>query len=109
MRSLAIANGVPESAILLELEAANTHQNVTFTNAILEKNSWHRILLVSSPYHMRRALLTWKKAAPQIEVVPEPVPRSQFYEHDRGASFAQIRGLLQECVALAYYWWQAWI
>jgi uncharacterized SAM-binding protein YcdF (DUF218 family)/glycosyltransferase involved in cell wall biosynthesis len=109
MRSLAVANGVPESAIVLELEAANTRQNVTFTNAILEQNGWRRILLVSSPYHMRRALLTWKKAAPQIEVVPEPVPTSQFYTHDRGASFAQIRGLLQEYVALAYYRWKGWI
>jgi uncharacterized SAM-binding protein YcdF (DUF218 family) len=109
MRSLAIANGVPESAIVLELQAANTHENVTFTNEILEKNGWRRILLVSSPYNMRRALMTWKKAAPQIDVVPEPVPASQFYAHDRGASFAQIRGLLQECAALAVYWWRGWV
>jgi uncharacterized SAM-binding protein YcdF (DUF218 family) len=109
MRSLAAANGVPESAIVLELEAANTRQNVMFTDAILEKNGWRRILLVSSPYHMRRALLTWKKAAPQIDVVPAPVPSSQFYAHARGASFAQIRGLLQECAALAYYRWKGWI
>jgi uncharacterized SAM-binding protein YcdF (DUF218 family) len=109
MRSLAVANGVPDSAIVLELRAANTYQNVIFTRDILEKNGWRRILLVSSPYHMRRAVLTWKKAAPRIEVVPEPVPSSQFYTHDKGASFAQIRGLLQECAALADYWWKGWI
>ncbi|MBZ5560504.1 MAG: YdcF family protein [Acidobacteriia bacterium] len=109
MRALAIANGVPESAIVLELQAANTYQNVMFTREILEKNGWRRILLVSSPYNMRRALMAWKKAAPQIDVVPEPVPLSQFYAHDRGASFAQIRGLVRECAALTVYWWRGWI
>ncbi|MBI3493777.1 MAG: YdcF family protein, partial [Acidobacteria bacterium] len=64
MRALAVASGVPDSAIVLETRAANTFENVTFTREILDRNGWRRILLVSSPYHMRRALLTWKKAAP---------------------------------------------
>ena len=80
-----------------------------FTHEILQREHLRTILLVSSPYHMRRALATWRKAAPEVEVVPEPVPRSQFYAHARGATFAQIRGILQEYVALAAYWWKGWI
>ncbi len=49
---------------------------------------------------MRRALLTWRRAAPDIEVTPTPVPQSQFYAHERGASLEQIRGLVQEYAAI---------
>ena len=109
MRGLAIANGVAPSDIALETRAANTHENVIFTNDILKQRGWRRILIVSSPYHMRRALLTWRKAAPEVDVQPEPPRSSQFYTHDRGATFTQIRGLVQEYVALVDYWWKGWI
>ena len=109
MRAVAIESGVPAPAIVLETEAANTYQNVTFTKALLERSDWRRILLVSSPYHMRRALLTWRKNAPGIDVIPEPVTSSQFYAHGRGATLTQIRGILQEYLAIVDYWWKGWI
>jgi uncharacterized SAM-binding protein YcdF (DUF218 family)/glycosyltransferase involved in cell wall biosynthesis len=109
MRTLAIDNGVPASAIELETHAANTHENVVFSQRLLEAHGWRRILLVSSPYHMRRALLTWHKAAPATTVVPTPALASQFYLHERGASLEQIRGLAQEYAAIVVYWWRGWI
>jgi len=109
MRGIALDNGVPESAIVLETQAANTHQNVLFTNDILKRAGWRTILLVSSPYHMRRALLTWRKVAPGVSVTPEPVASSQFYFHEQGASFAQIRGIVLEYAAIVDYWWKGWI
>ena len=54
---------------------------------------------------MRRALMTWRKAAPDVEVVATPPESSIFYAHRRGASLEQIRGLLQEYVGIVYYWW----
>jgi uncharacterized SAM-binding protein YcdF (DUF218 family)/glycosyltransferase involved in cell wall biosynthesis len=109
MQALAIANGVPPSAIILETEAANTYENVTLTRQVLARGGWHRILLVSSPYHMRRAVLVWRHVAPEITVVPEPVPASQFYVHERGASLTQIRGIVTEYAAIVAYWRKGWI
>lgn len=109
MRSLAMANGVPPEAIILETHARNTYENVVRTNEILETYGWKRVLLVSSPYHMRRAMLTWKQSAPGTEAVSTPVPASQFYLHDGGPNLSQIRGILQEYAAIALYWWRGWI
>ena len=109
MRAVAIERGVPATAIVLETDSANTHQNVTLTDAILRREGWRRVLLVSSPYHMRRALLTWRRASPGIDVVPEPVRSSQFYAHERGATLTQIRGILTEYAAILDYWWKGWI
>lgn len=109
MRSLAIANGVPERAIVLEEHASNTRENVQFVTELMAKGGWQSALLVSSPYHMRRAVLAWRAADPSTSVVPAPVPQSQFYAHGRGASLAQIRGIIQEYAALAYYWYKGWV
>jgi uncharacterized SAM-binding protein YcdF (DUF218 family)/glycosyltransferase involved in cell wall biosynthesis len=109
MRSVAMANGVPAEAIVLETKAANTRENVQLTHRILSDRGWRRVLLVSSPYHMRRALMTWRREAPEVEVTATPVPVSQFYAHERGASVEQIRGLAQEVAAIVLYWWRGWI
>ncbi|OGX40533.1 MAG: hypothetical protein A3C53_08895 [Omnitrophica WOR_2 bacterium RIFCSPHIGHO2_02_FULL_68_15] len=109
MRELAVAQGVPSAAIILETEAANTAQNVLRVHRILTQHRWSRILLVSSPYHMRRAMLTFRKLAPDITVIPTPVPDTRFYSHRHGASAEQIQGILHEYLGLAYYRWKGWI
>ncbi len=58
---------------------------------------------------MRRAMLVWRKRAPALDVRPTPVQATQFYTHDRGASFDQLRGLAHEYVAIAWYWWKGWL
>jgi uncharacterized SAM-binding protein YcdF (DUF218 family)/glycosyltransferase involved in cell wall biosynthesis len=109
MRTLAIDQGIPASAIALEERATNTYENVRFVDDILRDHHWRRILLVSSPYHMRRALLVWRKQAPVVEVIPAAVPQSQFYDHTRGATLDQARGILQEYLAIFAYWRRGWL
>lgn len=109
MRALAIDQGVPADRILLEEQATNTRENVTFTNNILRERQWTRILLVSSPYHMRRATMVWHKAAPDVTVIPTPPFSSQFYEHGVGASLEQVRGIVWEYAAVVSYWWRGWL
>ncbi len=109
MRSLATQQGVPDEAIVLEERSTDTHQNVEYVNDIMKRQGWRSALLVSSPYHMRRALLTWRKAAPEVRVVPAAPPRSQFYDHARGASFDQVRAIVHEYAAIVTYWFRGWI
>ena len=96
MKDLAVAQGVPPAAIILETKAVNTHESAERLSPLLAAERWRRVLLVSSPYHMRRALLVWKRTAPDVRVVPSPVPKSQFYEHAAGggATIEQMRGIL---------------
>jgi uncharacterized SAM-binding protein YcdF (DUF218 family) len=109
MRALAVAQGVPASAIVLETQASSTRENVMFSRDIADRRGWRRVLLVSSPYHMRRALLTWRALAPGIAAVPTPPPDSQFYRRTSGASLEQIRGIGWEYSAIAYYRARGWL
>jgi uncharacterized SAM-binding protein YcdF (DUF218 family) len=58
---------------------------------------------------MRRAVMVWKKQAPDVEVVPTPVEHSQFYDHGRGANLEQVRGIIQEYLAILGYWRRGWL
>ena len=84
MKALAMSLGVPEEAIILEDKAKNTYENVMFTKEILDSREWDKILLVSSPYHMRRVSLVVKKIAPEIKCIYRPMPESRFYRHGVG-------------------------
>lgn len=60
--------GVPASAICLESTACNTEENARLVAEMLGEGK--TILLVTSAWHMRRALLMFEKYAPQLKVIP---------------------------------------
>ena len=64
------ASGVPADAILTETRADNTRENALFTRDLLAGLPGRKVLLTSD-YHMFRALHTFRKAG--IEVAPRPV------------------------------------
>jgi uncharacterized SAM-binding protein YcdF (DUF218 family) len=109
MRSAAVQEGIPPAAIALEQRSTDTHENVTYVEQILRDRGWRSLLLVTSPYHTRRALLVWRKAAPGVRVIPAPPLKSQFYDHTRGASLEQIQAILHEYFAIVGYWSRGWI
>lgn len=119
MKVLAVSLGVPEEAIILEEEAKNTYENVKFSNDILAKNNWNKILLVSSPYHIRRVSLVFNKIAKNIRVRYLPITNSLFYSHPNRDEYGrriwkrinmqQIKGILHEYLGVIYYWQKGWI
>ncbi len=117
MKALAVSLGLPQEAIILEDEAVNTYKNVEFVSRILRRKEWNKILLVSSPYHMRRAFLVFKKIAGDIKVNYTPTQRSIFYAYDntdtsfkwKGVNLQQLKGILHEYLGILYYWWRGWV
>ncbi len=110
MKGLAISLGVPERAVILEDAARNTYENVAFTKKILDREKWKKILLVSSPYHMRRVSLVFDKIAKDVQVTYTPLPQSSFYSHVKRGVFhkqidlRQIKGIVHEYLAIIYYY-----
>lgn len=59
MRQQALAAGVPASAIITEERSQTTYQNATDTKRLLAPLGIHSLILVTSPYHQRRADMTF--------------------------------------------------
>lgn len=77
-RERALELGVPSSAVLVEPNARNTSQNISFSKAVLEEAGLgiSSVLLVSKPYEERRAYATARQVWPGIEFVSASTPMS---------------------------------
>jgi uncharacterized SAM-binding protein YcdF (DUF218 family) len=80
MRSLAVERGIPDEAILEEPQGEDTWGNAVFTRQVLEEHGLHSAILVTSPYHARRAKLTFDAAyaGSDIKVTIHAAPDSQW-------------------------------
>lgn len=55
--------GVPDSAMVFESDSRNTYENAIFTKKILGDSSLNsKLLLITSAYHLPRAMAVFKKA-----------------------------------------------
>lgn len=62
--------GVPPEKILIEGKSVNTTQNAIFSAQILREKNFHKPILVTSAFHMRRAVLNFNQQG--FEVIPCP-------------------------------------
>jgi uncharacterized SAM-binding protein YcdF (DUF218 family) len=53
--------GIPGKNILLEDKSLTTEENARYTKEILQKNGYKSVILVTSPYHSRRAVPSSRK------------------------------------------------
>jgi uncharacterized SAM-binding protein YcdF (DUF218 family) len=60
MRKMAIEEGVPQSAILVEPAGEDTYGNAVGTRELMVTRGLHSAILVTSPYHLQRAVLTFR-------------------------------------------------
>ncbi len=75
-RRWSLEQGVPPEAILLENASRTTQENLELALPLLRRHGLNRVLLVSDPLHMRRAMAIAGKLG--IEAVPSPTPTSRY-------------------------------
>lgn len=77
-REVAIQQGVPPEAILVEDRATNTGENITFSRELLADQGIEprSALITSRPYQQRRAYATAKMLWPDIELLCSAEPQT---------------------------------
>ena len=91
-----IARGVDERRILVEDQADNTRENVTFTKEMLHENGYDTLAnyaVVSSDYHLCRAAVYWE--LPYMVPVAAKMPEQYQY------SLLTVNYYIREAFALA--------
>jgi uncharacterized SAM-binding protein YcdF (DUF218 family) len=81
IQNILISRGVPSAAISIECESRNTMENAEYSAAIMRRMGVHRALLVTSWYHVRRALGSFRKADPGVEFLPVSVVEDVSFWH----------------------------
>lgn len=71
LRDEALRRGVPADRILLtEKQVANTAGEAVELKALMDHRGWHRIILVTSAFHMRRSMRLMRHAG--VNAIPFP-------------------------------------
>lgn len=100
--------GVPPALVLTEERSRDTFESAVEVREILRRQGWQRVLLVTSAWHMRRSILSFKAVG--LDPIPAPTdflggeqinPLSFFPSADTGGS---IRMLIREYLGLVNYW-----
>jgi uncharacterized SAM-binding protein YcdF (DUF218 family) len=98
MKEQALSLGVPVNAIFLEEKSSSTKENALFTKKIIKKHRYTSLILVTSPYHSKRANIIFRKImGNEIKVLSAPSEESRFQfkdwwkrERDRKAVFIEF-------------------
>jgi uncharacterized SAM-binding protein YcdF (DUF218 family) len=100
-RRLLMKAGVPANAIEMENQSRTTKENAEFTIKLLRKEKLNRAVIVTSWYHSRRALATFRHFAPEIKFYSRPSYFS-FARKDWSRYFA--KRIYLEYAKLPDYW-----
>lgn len=88
--------GVPEAAILIEAQSVDTQQNLAFAHTLAAENDLHTFLIVSTPFHMKRAMAI--AADLGMDARPSPTQTIQWISW-----FTKTRAFVQEVVSYLLY------
>jgi uncharacterized SAM-binding protein YcdF (DUF218 family) len=78
-RDLLLKKGIPPGVIQMEDDSTTTRENALFTIKRLRAEHVHRVILVTTWYHARRALKTFEHFAPEMKFYSRP----SYYAFDR--------------------------
>lgn len=118
MHDILVIMGVPSSAILLESRSFNTHDNAVYTSQLLQSRGWNNVLLVTSAFHMRRAMGLFE-AQGGLYVVPAPTDFQrrisppgalpQWLPLPGVSNLYRTTHALHEIIGFAMYRWRGWL
>ncbi len=108
LKNLLVDLGVPQTKILVENSSRNTYENICNIKKIMKKQGFKHAFLVTSAYHMKRAM--WICKSEGLKATPVPTD----YKINRAGytiesflpsplSFYDIRKTLHEYFGLLYY------
>lgn len=80
MAHIAYDSQVPRSAVLLDEISVNTAENASQVRNIVQQHGFKRIILVTSPYHQRRASIEFSRSLGDIAtIINHPTSTDRFW------------------------------
>ena len=76
-RDYALQSGVPAQDILIEEKSHTTYENIQYAKQVADAHNIKRVLIVSDPLHMKRAVLMAQDVGLAAEPSPTPTTRYQ--------------------------------
>lgn len=75
-RDYALQSGLPANDILIEEKSHNTYENILYAKQLADKNGIKKVLIVSDPLHMKRAMAMATDMG--LAAGPSPTPSTRY-------------------------------
>jgi uncharacterized SAM-binding protein YcdF (DUF218 family) len=110
LREAALEQGVPAEAILMEQHSRSTREAALRVGAIVRQHGIGSLILVTSPYHQRRAYLVTRRVLnDEIRLINQPADPSFWSPRGWWKHWKSTRIVVTEYSKLAYYFVRGWI
>jgi uncharacterized SAM-binding protein YcdF (DUF218 family) len=111
MKKQARSLGVAEKDIIIQDRSLSTREDVVFSLAVLKKIRAKKVIMVSSPFHMRRMILTAKKKYTRegIKVIACPVEHSKWKPEGWWRRHEDTQPVVYEYMAMVQYLFKGWL
>ncbi|PYQ52777.1 MAG: hypothetical protein DMF78_10555 [Acidobacteria bacterium] len=109
LRERAVALGVPLDRIRLEATSHSTREAMLAVAPLLRAEGARSVIVVTSPYHQRRAAAAARRAWPGIAVRSRPASPAAWRPQGWWSDGASRRVVIGEYLKIAYYWARGWI
>ena len=108
MKNVLVFIGVDKHYVITEDKSDDTYQNAIYVLKICKKKDFRRIILVTSAYHMPRAMLLFTESAKSgafknIKIIPYPADFKTDMHYNTYSYFPQLGYLLISSEALHEY------
>ncbi len=84
-KKYALENSVPSKDILIEEKSTITQENILYASEIVKENNFSKVIIVSDPLHMKRAMLLAEDCG--LEAYSSPTPTTLYKTIKSKASF----------------------
>ena len=106
MRCLLMAEGVPAEVVVMEGAATSTHESALYVARFLSGEAGSKVLMTSD-YHMFRAVRAFRKAG--LEVSPRPIPDALKRYGNHLKVWSAFVDEASESLKIVYYAFRGWI
>lgn len=107
MKRFLLDLGVPGDKIILEVRSRDTYENAKYTKEIYARSGYESPILVTSAYHLKRSILSFKSFG--IDVMPFPAGLKSrqtvkygWFDYLPG-SFKVLSDVLHEYIGIGFY------
>ncbi len=109
LKQLAVARGVPADKILVTTEINNTAGEARAVAAMMREHHWHRVVLVTTGWHMPRAARLFRSAGVDFAAFPVDFRADHHYPVSllsflpKAEALDETETAMRECYGIAYY------
>ena len=96
--------GVPAVKIIMEEKSRDTIENARYTKKICSSHGFKKPILVTSAYHMKRAVLSFEKVGMKVTAFPVNFKSGELGKYEWDDYLPDISAFVNSAYALHEYW-----